>query len=193
MNIVHVIINVWRYDNVKEWVVNKQGFIKDQYIPIISGIIFFGLFALSGIGLYFKTKRSVGLMIADDVARITTILQTINTTCRIIGFDRQQNIINFLNVGQFSGSEVGPVNLAYPQKWEGPYLTDNPTMQEKEYMVIKTHDGYFVTPGNGVRLPSGKIIGTDIILDEKVHIDALIKSGVLQFKGKALAAHLTIG
>lgn len=170
----------------------KQGFIKDQYIPIISGAVFFGLFALSGVGLYVKSKRSVGFIIADDVARLKTILETINRTCKIISFDQQQNVINFLNVGAFSGSEVGPMNLAYPQKWEGPYLTDNPTMQEKEYMVVQTNKGYFITPGNGVRLPDGKVIGIDIIFDKKANIDQMVQSGVLAFKGKALSVVLSI-
>ena len=169
----------------------QKGFIKDQYIPLLSGAVFFGLFALSGIGLYFKSKRNTGLIIADDVARVVALLTTIHDTCRIIDFDYQQNRINFLNVGTFSGSEVGSMNLAYPQKWEGPYLNDNPTMQEQEYLVVKTNKGYFVTPGNGVRLPSGKVIGTDIILDETKDIQHLIESGDLMYKDKALSAPLS--
>jgi len=171
---------------------NRNGFIKDQYIPILSGIVFFGLFVLSGIGLYFKSKRSTGLIIADDVARIATLLTTIHRSCKIMSFDRQQNIVDFFTVIEFKGSEVGSMNLAYPQKWEGPYLTDNPTMQAKEYLVVKTKNGYFVTPGNGVHLPSGKVIGADIILDEGADIPHLIKSGDLMYNGKALAVQIFI-
>ena len=170
----------------------KKGFINEQYIPILSGFVFASLFVLSVVGLYFKSKRVVGFIIADDVARLTTILENINKTCKIIDFDYQQNWINFLNNGSFSGSEVGNMNLTYPHKWEGPYLKDNPTMQEKEYMVVSTDKGYFVTPGNGVKLPSGKVIGTDIILDENSDIMHLIESGELLYRDKALAAPLDL-
>ena len=170
----------------------KKGFINERYSPILSGCVFIGLFVLSVVGLYFKSKRIVGFIIADDVARLTVILENINKTCKIIDFDYQQIWINFLNTGSFEGSEVGNMNLAYPEKWEGPYLKDNPTMQEKEYMVVKTNKGYFVTPGNGVKLPSGKVIGTDIIFGEDADIMQLIESGELLYRDKALAAPLDL-
>jgi len=170
----------------------KNGFVSERYIPILSGFVLATLFIFSAIGLYFKSKRNTGYIIADDVAQLTTILENINKTCKIIDFDYQQNWINFLNVGSFEGSEVGTMNLAYPQKWEGPYLKDNPTMQEKEYMVVNTNKGYFVTPGNGVKLPKGDIIGKDIKLDESADIMQLIMDGTLKYRGKALAAPLDL-
>ncbi|MCK5632726.1 hypothetical protein KAH94_03190, partial [bacterium] len=105
-----------------------------------------------------------------------------------------KNPINFLNIEKFVGSEVGSMNLAYPKQWEGPYLNDNPTIQEKEYMVVRTKKGYFITPGQGVRLGNGKVIGKDIIIDENSEIFSMMQDETtLQFEGKSLAAPLYVG
>jgi len=170
----------------------KKDFIAKQLTPILSGFVFVGLFMLSVVGLYFKSKRDIGFIIADDVAQLTAILDAIHKTCKIIDFDYQQNWVNFLTVGSFEGSEVGTMNLAYPEKWEGPYLRDNPTMQEKEYMVVSTDNGYFITPGRGVKLPSGKVIGQEIKLGRDANITQLIETGELRYRDKALAAPLDL-
>ena len=62
------------------------------------------------------------MMIAQEVVQLRDIFHRIHKTCVIIDFDEQKNHINFLNVEKFTGSEVGPMNLAHPEKWEGPYL-----------------------------------------------------------------------
>lgn len=171
---------------------DKKVSMLEQYIPLLSGLVFVGLFLLSFVGFYIKSKKDTGLIIADDVAQLKIILEKIHATCKIIDFDYQKNWINFLNVASFEGSEVGNMNLAYPEKWEGPYLKDNPTIQEKEYMVVKTDKGYFITPGEGVRLPNGKKIGSDILLDINTDIQQLIQGGVLAYKQKPLATTLIL-
>ena len=60
----------------------------------------------------------------------------------IYGFDYQKNPINFLNIKSFEGSEVTSMNLTFPDQWEGPYLSDNPTIQQKDYLIVKTKKGY---------------------------------------------------
>ena len=105
--------------------------------------------------------------IAQDVAQLADIFTAINETCSIISFDRVKNYIDFLNVVVFKGSEVGPMNLRYPEKWQGPYLVNNPTMQGVEYMVLATNSGHFVVPGEDVVLSNGKTVGTDIPLDDE--------------------------
>jgi len=65
-------------------------------------------------------------------------------------------------------------------------------MQEQDYLIVRTKQGYFITPGNNVTLPSVKVIGKDIIFDEDADIMKLIESGELQYKKKALAAPLQI-
>ena len=99
-----------------------------------------------------------------------------------------------MNVTKFAGSEVGPMNLVHPDKWEGPYVKDNPTMFHIAYQVVSTKKGYFITPGDGVRLPNKKIVGKDIILDQKANIDAMMTDPeMLLYKDRPLAARLDLG
>lgn len=171
---------------------NQTGFFQKKYlIPIGTSLLLASLFVIALVNVFFRSKQLTGTLIADDVAKLAYIFKRIDQTCSIIDFDYQKNNINFLNVGSFTGSEVGPMNLTYPEKWEGPYLDDNPTMQDKEYQVVYTKKGYFVVPGDGVKLPNGNVVGVDIILDEDADIATLMrdKNG-LTFQGKALAAPL---
>jgi len=131
--------------------------------------------------------------IAQDVARLVDIFHRINTTCSIISFDHVHNYIEFLNVVLFKGSEVGPMNVRYPDEWEGPYLRDNPAIQGTAYMVLVTYDGHYVMPGEGVQLGDGSTLGTDIILNKDTDIPSLIQEGgALNHQGTPLAAPITI-
>ncbi len=161
-------------------------------IGIATGVVIVGLCIVTVINFYYRSEYVTGTIISQEVKRLSGIFQSIQQRCKIIGFDNQQNRINFLNVEKFVGSEVGPMNLQYPEKWEGPYLKDNPTIQTKEFMVVRTKQGYFVTPGNGVRLPSGKVIGKDIVFDESADIDQMIQDHLLVFKSRALAQKLNL-
>ncbi len=141
----------------------------------------------------YRSKAVTGNVIADDVKRLATIFEDIHKQCRIMSFDYQQNPINFLNVKTFTGSEVGPMNLSYADKWQGPYMEDNPTVQGKEYMVVRTKKGYFITPGKDVKLPNGLEVGKDIILNEDADIEAMMRNPQkLLFKNRPLAARLNI-
>ena len=158
-------------------------------IAIIAVFIGVSLFNVT-----YRVKHNIGVLIADEVIQLQGIFHRIHKTCIIIDFDYQKNRINFLNVGEFTGSEVGPMNLVYPDKWEGPYLEDNPTMQTIEYQIVHTKKGYFITPGDRVKLPNGKVVGKDIVLDEQANIPAMmINPDMLLFKGRALAAPLDLG
>jgi hypothetical protein len=165
---------------------------KAHYIkPVLIVVLFTTIVVSTIVYVIYGTRENEGVMIATDIAQLATIFNRINTTCGIIGFDHQKNPINFLNVTSFVGSEVGPMNLKYPQKWQGPYLPNNPTMQAIEYQIVRTDRGYFITPGDGVKLPNGKIVGKDIILDEHAHIVALMAdSQGLMFEEQPLAAPL---
>ena len=164
------------------------------YLPIavITGIIFF--IGITFFDTWYRAKDNPALMIAAEVIRLRDIFHRIHKTCTIIDFDAQKNPINFLNVEKFTGSEVGPMNLVYPDKWEGPYLQDNPTLYKIAYQVVSTKKGYYITPGDGVKLPNNKIIGTDIILDQKANIDKMmVNEEELMYKDKPLAARLELG
>ena len=86
------------------------------------------------------------------------------------------------------------MNLVHPKKWQGPYVQDNIAMQGIEYQVVRTDAGYFIVPGDGVRLPNGQEIGKDLLFDQKTDIALLIQEGgALDFKGKPLAAKIVVG
>jgi len=162
------------------------------YIALALGVI--ALVAISFIDTRYRLKDDAGMMMVQEIQRLHDIFQKIHNTCTIIDFDAQKNPINFLNVAKFSGSEVGPMNLVHPEKWEGPYLQDNPTMYKIAYQVVSTKNGYFITPGDGVKLPNKKVIGRDIILDTNADILAMTRdSQMLSYKDQALAAHLDLG
>jgi hypothetical protein len=130
-------------------------------------------------------------MVADHITQLETIFKKINSTAGIVDFDHQKNYIDFLNVKSFDGSQIGSMNLAQPDKWQGPYVKENLTMQEQNYQIVRTHKGYFIVPGEGVKLSSGKIIGKDIIFAENTDIPALIADGnELNFQGRPLAAQV---
>ncbi len=158
---------------------------------IVSSLLIGFLFLLTLGWYWYRSTQAIGLIINDDVAKLATIFEKIDSTAGIAGFDYQKNPINFLNVRSFVGSEIGSMNVKYPKKWQGPYLDDNPSIQGKDYMVVKTKKGYYITPGEGVKLPNGLVIGVDVKLDEDADIDALVqKSHPLEWKGKALASPL---
>jgi hypothetical protein len=159
--------------------------------PLLVGTTLLLLFVMALWTFWRQSHKETNLLIADDVVQLATIFNRIENTCDIISFEHQKNYINFLNVIAFEGSEVGPMNLKYPEKWEGPYLKDNPTLQEVLYQVINTKQGYFVVPGPGVRLSNGMIIDKDIIFDEAADILSMLKpGGVLHPNDRALAVQI---
>ena len=161
--------------------------------PMTMSLLFAAFFTLS-IWMYMhKAKTLNDMLIADNVIQLAEIFETIHKDCTILSFEHQKNNINFLNVISFEGSEVGPMNLKYPDKCQGAYLKDNPTMQEQEYQIVKTDKGYFIAPGDGVRLSKGHIIAKDIILNKDTDFELLIKSGILVSGQWVMAAKLELG
>lgn len=168
---------------------------KKPLLPYVAISLFLILITLTVYRFFYQARVDTDLLIAQDVKRLATILEAIDEKCKIINFDYQKNWIDFLHIKKdgFIGSELGSMNLAYPSSWQGPYLQDNPTMQKIAYQVVKTKKGYFVVPGEGVRLGNGKVIGKDIIFDENADIAKMTtQEGVLLFKGQRLAVPLNI-
>jgi len=172
---------------------HNSGLIRGSLIPVLA-VTLFCIFIIIAIFNTFVSSREYEVDIIDrDVTRLAEVLKTIEKDCKIIRFESQKNSINFLNVKSFAGSQVGPLNLKHPERWHGPYLDTNPSIQGKEYLLVRTKKGYFVTPGEGVKLPNGKVVGVDIKLDEKADIESMMKDEKqLGYKGKALAAPLVI-
>jgi hypothetical protein len=168
--------------------------VQHKVLPIVVGIGIIFFIVISFLDTFYRAKDDAGMMIAKEVVELRDIFHRIHKTCVIIDFDNQKNSIDFLNVEKFSGSEVGPMNLVHPEKWEGPYLKDNPTLYHIAYQVVSTKKGYYITPGDGVTLPNKKVVGKDIILDQKADVDAMMLStDALLYKEKPLAARLDLG
>jgi len=173
----------------------KQNIRDSKNLSIFTIIIIAVLVGISVFSFKKLLKSDTGSYIAQDVAQLATIFAKIDATAGILGFDHQKNEINFLNIKKdgFVGSEVGSMNLIDPKKWDGPYFTEVPKIQEEDYIVVRTKKGYFITPGDGVKLPNGKIIGKDIILDENADIELMMHDDqALSYRGQPLAAQITI-
>lgn len=166
-----------------------------RWYPIISIAIIVGLIAFSVVTFRSRKMRDRGVMLAQDIARLSCIFAQIDATAGIAGFDFPKNELNFLNIKKdgFVGSEVGSMNLIRPARWEGPYVNEVSSLQEQNYMIMRTKQGYFITPRDGVKLPSGKVVGKDIILDENSDIESMMQdNSLLAHNGSPLAAKINI-
>lgn len=171
-----------------------KGLVYGYITPLLTIALLVILVGVSVFSLTYKSKSNTATIIDNDLHVLVDIFERIDKECRILNFDYPLNLINFLNVQSFAGSEVGGINLAYPKHWQGPYRTENPTVQGQEYLVVVTHKGCFVTPGTGVRLPNGNVIGLDVVLNQDADIEAMMQpGGLLNYNGTPLAAKLTVG
>lgn len=163
-------------------------------IPMIAMGVFASLFVISLYMLFRQSNHSTDAVIVNDVQRLKQIIEEVNKDCKIIDLEHTKNYIDFLTVKEFVGSEVGAMNLTYPQNWKGPYVKDNPTVQQEQYIILKHNNGYYIVPGDGVVLGNGKKIGKDIILDESCDIEKLLQDpeGLKSSQG-VLGAQIGIG
>jgi len=170
-------------------------YVVSRYVIPASVVTIMGaLIALSAVNFFYEQQRTDLNVITHDLALLANIFERINDECGILGFDHQKNHINFLNVEKFAGSEVGPMNLANPHNWKGPYVQDNPTVQGHEYLVVRTRKGLYLTPGEGVELPNGKVVGRDLPLSHETDLEKLsIAPDAFSYRGSPLALPLRIG
>lgn len=156
-------------------------------VPIMTFVT--GLFFFS---LMYERPYYVAHIIEQDLDTLAFILNRVDQECEMLHLNNNHTVLDFLTVKSFAGSEVGGVNLAHPENWRGPYITQNPALQQCYYELIFAKDGLFIVPGKGATLPSGKTIGKDIIFDTKSFIgQALAKDGDLCWQGVPLARKLT--
>ena len=166
---------------------------KQEYstrMPLIAMILFAGLFVVSVFMLFRNTNYSADSLIVQDLQKLHKIFIEIDKDCKIIDFEHVKNYIDFLTVKEFVGSEVGAMNVSYPRNWKGPYLLDNPTVHEQQYIILRNKNGYYIVPGDGVTLANGKVIGQDIVLGEKTDMEKVLhdsaglksKEGILGVK-----------
>lgn len=149
---------------------------KSKFLPKAAIIIFSFLF-LATISVYWRYgMHSTDSIIRQDVVMLQKIFKKIHNDCTIEGFAHIKNNIDFLTVKEFVGAEVGSMRLGFPRHWHGPYLTDNPTMQQHVYQILHNKAGYFIVPSDGVVLSNGKTIGVDFVLDENSDIDEMLQN-----------------
>ena len=130
-------------------------------------------------------------VVGRDLQLVVDTLTTIDDNCSILSFDSEQNRLDFFTVKSFIGSEVGPLNLAYSTMWQGPYLQDNPQVQGREYQAIKTKEGVFVIPGDGVKLPGEYVVDGRALLQTGEAMATLTsKGGPLHYHGISFAQKL---
>lgn len=167
--------------------------VKHQMLPFFVASLFTALFAISVLMVYRQAKTATDVMIHQNLTELQKIFEKIDKDCRILRVKHAKNHIDFLTVKHFVGSEVGGLNLAYANRWQGPYLKDNPSMQQQVYVLLKNKQGYFIVPGDGVVLNNGKKIGIDIILNEKTDMNKMLqdKNGLMSSSG-ALGVKLNI-
>ena len=157
-------------------------------------ILFMLLFSISIYKLYQTNIQSSDVVISTQVQKLKTIFNQIHQDCGIIDFEHEQNHIDFLTVETFVGSEIGSMNLLYPKEWKGPYVQDNPTIQEQQYLILENKSGYFIVPGDGVELANGSIIGEDFILDYETDMEqSMLRDDELKSESGVLAVKLNIG
>jgi hypothetical protein len=168
--------------------------IKQSSVSILASILLCFLFMLSCVTFWYQSTIITDAFIVSDVKILASLFKKINEQCTILDFKFQSNNqIDFMQVISFEGSELGSMLLQYPQRWRRPYLRDNFTAQGKFYQIVKTKDGFFILPGDGVILHNGKIIGKDIPHNFNDDIPALLNNPrMLQFQGKPLGAHIEL-
>jgi hypothetical protein len=172
----------------------KLGFLRkffSKYFPVVSTFFFALLVIVFVAKIFYSRPRIIASIIEDDIKLITLALEKIDAKCSILTIEGDHNEINFLNVKKFSGSQVGPLGLAYADRWAGPYIRINPTLQETFYEIVKAKDGIFVIPGRGVVLPSGLKIGKDFVVGTGTEVGKMTEEGgPLTFEGKKFASKL---
>lgn len=157
------------------------------FMPVVTAALIITLLCIAGYRLSTQVGTITNAVIVEHVGDLAEIFQRIDKECQIIGFEQEKNVIDFLTVKAFVGSEVGAMNLAYPSGWQGPYLKDNPTVQEKPYVVLVGKKGWYIAPGDGVVLANGKVLGKDILITAQSDIDALVNdSEGLQYNGQTM-------
>lgn len=164
------------------------------WLPRIVSILFALLFVVALFQLMREMRTNVDQLIMQDVAHLQEIFTKIENDCGIVDFEHEYNYIDFLTVEKFVGSEIGAMNLLYSQNWQGPYVKDNPTMQQQQYAIVKTKFGHYIVPGNGVKLSSGKVMGKDIVITSETDMEKLLATTKdLQSSAGSLVAKIEIG
>jgi len=158
---------------------------------IFSSTLLCVLLAMFLVKIWYQKGMVATSALRQDLLAIERILYKIDRDCNILSIRPTAAVIDFLTVKSFAGSMVGPLNLAYSAKWQGPYVERTPSFKGIAYEIVRAADGYFVVPGKGVKLPNGIVVGKDIVFDDKTVLKNELKSGgKLYYKNEAFGVLL---
>lgn len=170
---------------------NKSTLSKQTWFALISGLVIVAIALYAGYTFFRERTVLSGSIIHRNVSSIVEILRRVDTSCDILSIRSGRNPIDFLQVEKFVGSEIGPLNLAHPDNWEGPYVQDNYIYDSRPFDLVATKRGFYVVPGHGSRLPNGSIMGKDVLLTYRSNIDKFLQpGGSLHFNNQAFAQKL---
>ena len=162
-----------------------------RHFTIFSSTIFVILLSIFIFKAVYHRSHYLASVIEQDITRIAHALADIDKNCNILSLNGERTAVNFLTVKSFVGTSVGGLNLAYPHKWQGPYLQVNPMCQQHFYELVQTKEGLFLVPGVGVKLPNGHIMGDDVKITAGISVKKLLeKNGVLNNDGNRLGLQL---
>lgn len=172
----------------------KEHWLLPSLLPLSTFFCLLFLGCIAAYRFYYGVEdtNKASSQIAIQIEQLATIFKKIDAACGILDFDNEKNTINFLNVKSFAGTKIGPMTLHYPDRWEGPYLDENPTAQDKPYVILQTHKGCFIVPGDGIKLSNNKTIGRDLILNKDTDIEKLMHdANALLYENQPLVAKIT--
>ena len=165
-----------------------------HYFPLMSASVIGILLLLFIHQIILERPYLYTAIIQSDLEKISRSLNQIDKKCTILDIKSDRTVLNFLNVEKFNGNEIGGIELQNPEHWHGPYALENPMIQSHCYELVRCRDGFYIVPGIGVRLPSGKIMGKDIVVNEQVNGAELLSKGQpLNYEGYLLARELMLG
>ncbi len=162
-----------------------------SWYALFLAIVFFAILASVVIKFLTQVRSANDELIAQQVVQLQQIFKRINDSCKITAFRHKKDHLDFLNVISFAGTVVGPMNLLEPQHWEGPYLEESLTVGGVEYQIVGTKSGYFIVPGDGVKLANGLVIGKTLMVTPQSNIERMMRDPqALMSNNKPLAAKI---
>lgn len=177
---------------VEEHVANAFFDFFKKHFVYFSSLLLFSVFGLFVYQVLRERPIFLATVITSDLEQIEKHLNEIDRDCNILSVVPARAYVDFLNVNTFTGSTIGALNLAYPDKWQGPYMRKNPSIHGIFYELVKTREGVFIIPGNGVKLPNGLVVGKDFEVTFGTEIGKMLEAGgQLNFKNEPLARKLT--
>ena len=165
----------------------------ERMLQYSGSIILIALITLCTMHFVVRAPQWQVSVVQTDLHRIASALRALDTDCYITDMRVGLHPVSVLTRRSLAD---GPfyIELKESKNWKGPYLKNSPTLQDKPYQLLKTNKSLFVVPGEGVELPSGLVVGTDIEWHADTDVTALTRSGgSLFYKSGPVALEVVYG